>query len=84
MPVKVFIEPFQGRYRATCPVFGFELVADSKTEASRQMNDRIRRHVEELSKKGLVRESGTSTRRCPTAGFSACSGKGSSGCSSSG
>jgi len=83
VPVKVFIEPFQGRYRATCSAFGFEIVADTKAEASEQMNEKIRGHVEVLSRKGLVPDPGSKTPPCST-GISPCHRKGSSGCSSSG
>jgi len=81
MPVKVFIEPFENRYRAICRMFDFEVVADTKAEASEKMNDKIRRHVEELSRSGQipVRENATSCEKeasCPVKGCSGCSSSG--------
>jgi len=79
--VKVFIEPFEGRYRAVCRMFSFEVVADTKAEASAKMNDKIRRHVEKLSRSGQLDDK---RRASACATDASCPAKGCSGCSSSG
>lgn len=77
MAIKVLIQPVDGGYKATCRMLGYEVVAESKEEASRKINAMIKAYVEKRTASGDIpagkaAPSCASDPACRTGGCSGC------------
>jgi len=79
MPVKVYIKPIEGGYRASCQQFGFEVDAKTKEEASGRMNEKIKERVEAMKAAGKLSEKAPAACSpqdgCSQSGCSGCGDK---------
>ena len=77
MAIKVLIQPVEGGYKATCRMLGYEVLAETKEEASGKINAMIKAYVEKRTAAGDIPEGKTdpactSDPSCRNGGCSGC------------